>query len=299
MSQFPVNTEEGLYEAVNYLASGPSGLGQNFQGFSAYLPAYVRPKGRQPWSLPIDSTLDPSIYLNIPISNITIVGGNPSRLVTFTFATAQPTAPFEYGDGFEVYDVIETGPGESYNYSGGYTVYECTTTDVTIVTSEPLNWATYVSGGWGGRDFMNYATSTDCNGRVSVQSATTQVFVSAQLDMSWDYTCVVDGDYSIIVSINRLKGFPSQTPGSSEYLFADSVLISEKTFVKTATAGTGTDSLEAIFTTILDGPNLDFGYYWYILEIEFDVNSTDGVYDTTIGKVTTGLRSLTSQVIKQ
>jgi len=125
------------------------------------------------------------------------------------------------------------------------------------------------------------------------------VFVSAQINLSYEYTCVVPGDYSVVIRINRLRGFPSTTPGSSEYLFADTVLVSERTLTKTATVGTGIANAEAIFTTILDGPNLDFGYYWYILEIEFDVSSTDGVYDTTIGKVTTGLRSLTSQVIKQ
>jgi hypothetical protein len=123
--------------------------------------------------------------------------------------------------------------------------------------------------------------------------------VSAQINLSYEYTCVVPGDYSVVIRINRLRGFPSTTPGSSEYLFADTVLVSERTLTKTATVGTGIANAEAIFTTILDGPNLDFGYYWYILEIEFDVSSTDGVYDTTIGKVTTGLRSLTSQVIKQ
>jgi hypothetical protein len=39
MAQFPINTTQGIYEAVNYLASGPSGLGQDFAGFSSYQPA--------------------------------------------------------------------------------------------------------------------------------------------------------------------------------------------------------------------------------------------------------------------
>lgn len=35
MSQFPLDTESNLVEAVNYLLSGPTGSGQNFQGVSA------------------------------------------------------------------------------------------------------------------------------------------------------------------------------------------------------------------------------------------------------------------------
>jgi hypothetical protein len=48
-------------------------------------------------------------------------------------------------------------------------------------------------------------------------------------------------------------------------------VVSQKTFVKSVVTGTGTQDLEAIFTTVLDGPNLDFGYYWYILEVQFAV----------------------------
>ena len=48
MAQYPVEDTAGLFEAVNYLLSGPSGLGQNFQGFSSYQPAYVTGTFRQP-----------------------------------------------------------------------------------------------------------------------------------------------------------------------------------------------------------------------------------------------------------
>lgn len=50
MSQFPINTAHGLYEAVNYLASGPSGLGQDFNGFTAYLPGYLTGNYRTPYT---------------------------------------------------------------------------------------------------------------------------------------------------------------------------------------------------------------------------------------------------------
>ena len=82
-------------------------------------------------------------------------------------------------------------------------------------------------------------------------------------------------------------------------MFADTELVSEKAFTKSVTPGSGTQDLEAIFTTVLDGPNLNFGYYWYILAVRFDMPQTSAPYDITIGKAITKLRSLTAQVIKQ
>ena len=52
MAQFPINTPQGLYEAVNYLASGPQGLGQNFAGFSSFEPAYLTGNYRFPFTSP-------------------------------------------------------------------------------------------------------------------------------------------------------------------------------------------------------------------------------------------------------
>jgi len=57
VSKYPVEVsdEEGQVDAINYLLSGPAGLGQNFSGFSTYLPAYLRPTVRQPFVQPITS----------------------------------------------------------------------------------------------------------------------------------------------------------------------------------------------------------------------------------------------------
>ena len=297
MSQFPIEIgdDAATNEAVNYLLSGPAGLGQNFQGFSAYLPAYVRPSGRQPWDLPVTvgdpptaQPLNPSIYLDIPINNIT-ASPNPGQEIVLTFNTPLATAPFQYGDSVDL-----AGVTPSF-YNDAYTVFSCTTNDVTLFTAGTYTWPAYVSNGSVGRNYMNYPNSTDCNARVTVTGPTDQVFVSAQLDLSYEYECFNNISYDVVVRISRGKGFPDTTPGSNDYLFADFITISEKTFTKTVTVGSGTDTLEAIFTTVLDGPNLDFGYYWYILEVEFVALITD----VTIGRATTGLRSLTAQVIKQ
>lgn len=307
VAKYPVDAgdSEGITDAVNYLLSGPSGLGQNFQGFAAYLPAYLRPSFKQPWSLPIDSTLDPAIYLQLSLSNAFpcdstgTASGPTSEYVRLDFTTSLATAPFQFGDIVSITDVVDDGGGNPpYSYDdSGYLVFSCTTSYV-IVTFDfvAYEWSNYISGGYVGRDRLGVTLSTECNARVTVEGPTTVVFLSAQLDMSWEYVVNTPNDYDVRVQITRFRGFPSDTPGSTEYLFADGVLVSEKLFTFTGTTS-GTDSLGAVFTTVLDSPS--FGYYWYILEVIFETPQVTPPYDITIGKVTTGLRSLTTQVIKQ
>ena len=268
MSQFPIeiNDSQGINDAVNYLLSGPSGLGQNFEGFAAYQPAYLRSSFRQPWSVSIASGLNSSIYLALPISNAQPVGGNPSFQVEFTFATPQATAPFEWGDRVKV-----TGVTPSVYNDSDYVVFSCSVTSVIIQYTAAVTWAPYISGGAIGRDRMNRPLDTDCNARVSVAGPTDQVFVSAQLDLTWEYTCTMADDYDVVVAIYRSQGFPTASTTNTDYLFSNSVLVGEKTFARSVTAGTGTQSLEAVFSTVLDGPGLPFGLYWYILSVEFQV----------------------------
>jgi hypothetical protein len=59
--------------------------------------------------------------------------------------------------------------------------------------------------------------------------------------------------------------------------------------------------LPAVETSFSNFPDTDIapGYYWYILEVEFNSASTGSTYNVAVGKATTGLRSLTAQVIKQ
>ena len=43
MATFPVQSgsEQNIIDGLNYVLSGPSGLGQNFAGFSSYTPAWL------------------------------------------------------------------------------------------------------------------------------------------------------------------------------------------------------------------------------------------------------------------
>jgi hypothetical protein len=292
-AKYPVETsdQEGIVDAVNYLLSGPAGLGQNFQGFSSYTPAYVRPSTRQPFMLPIDTTLIPTWAFAWTITNITLVGSNPTQYlqIDFTPSVVLTDPPFQYGD-----RVYVTGCTPSF-YDDRYTVLSSTTSSVTVFLTKDYTWPTFVSGGTVGRDWYDVSTSTDCNARVTVLGPTDQVFVTAQLLLDIDYTASVASDFDIVVQINRLTGFPTNIAGDNDFVFSNSVTVSERVFNYTPSANGTINDLETIFTTVLDGPNLDFGYYWYILDVSFNINSGD----VLPGNVIAGLRSLTAQVIKQ
>lgn len=287
MAQYPVDDSHGIYEAVNYLLSGPGGNGQNFDGFSSYAPTYIRPSFKQPWSLPVTvtnpttgypqaQTLQTAWYLSIPISNAVPVGGNPGYQIKLTFATPFADPPFQYGDRLDVSGIVDTTPGtETYN-GNGYTVFSSTTTDVTLFTANQYNWATYVSGGTVGRDYSNFAQSTDCNAKIFVNSGTDQVFVTAQIKLDYDYTVTTASEYDIIVQINRYSGsVANSTPTSPTdiivYDYQDT--INQQVFHKSVSTS-GADSIEAVFTTTLDGPALGLGSYWYILDVLFVTKPT-------------------------
>jgi len=289
MAQYPIESgdQAAISEGLNYLLSGPAGLGQNFQGFSAYLPAYIRPSTRQPFMLPIDTTLVPTWAFAWTITNITLVGSNPTQYlqIDFTPTTALTDPPFEYGD-----RVFVTGVNPSF-YNDRYRVLSCTTSSMIVFPTKDYTWPAYVSGGTVGRDWYDEATSTDCNARVTVLGPTDQVFVTAQLIMDIDYTSTMYSKFEILVQVNRLTGFPTNVAGDNDYVFSNSTTVTERRFPFTITGGGSTpyigtiSDLETVFTTALDGPNLDFGYYWYILDVTF--------VKTNLQLLTGGVGSLT------
>lgn len=285
MAQYPIESgdQAAISEGLNYLLSGPAGLGQNFQGFSAYLPAYIRPSTRQPFMLPIDTTLVPTWAFAWTITNITLVGSNPTQYlqIDFTPTTALTDPPFEYGD-----RVFVTGVNPTF-YNDRYRVLSCTTSSMIVFPTKDYTWPPYVSGGTVGRDWYDVATSTDCNARVTVLGPTDQVFVTAQIILDIDYTLSEASRFEILVQINRLTGFPTNVAGDNDYVFSNSSTVTERRYAYapvTAVPGTISD-LETVFTTALDGPNLDFGYYWYILDVTF-VRTGLQISDGGIGSVT-------------
>jgi hypothetical protein len=264
MSQFPVENEPGLYEGVNYLLSGPAGLGQNFEGFASYTPAYVRPALRAPFTIPLDTTQNPDWYVEpLAIGNIVALDTNSFRV---DYATTQSPAPFSAGDYVTIADVSDSSDTSGETFNGSYTVLSGNTTSIVCGTSTAYNWATYDSGGEVGRDWTDARTSTDCNALVTIFGPTDRAFISAQLQMNFGWeVSEADSEFDVNVYINRYRAFPViGQPGQVVFQFDQTITQRRYHYVE---SGNGSDSLDTIFTTAIDSPN--FGYYWYILEIEF------------------------------
>lgn len=292
MAQFPVSDDQSLQDAVNYLLSGPSGLGQYFQGFSAYLPGYVTGNFRRPYNS------ETVAYLYVAPINLSTSEMLDGRTYKFTFASTQPSIPFVNGNGPTVSDTSDPWYNDSYTKIG---VVECTTTYCIVrVTSDSAIVAPATGG-----TIQYYSTddgykSTQCNARVTVNGGTDRVFVSGQLDNIISYTNTgAPATLTYSVAIRRWVGFVNPDPINPDYLFDVDATVAEKIYTYTLLTGSGTLPLvETVFTTILDVPPP--GYYWYILEVKF--NQPDSPTYISPLQVTTSetkLRSLSVQVVKQ
>ena len=268
MSQFPINTPQGVYEAVNYLASGPAGLGQDFQGFSDYNPAYLTGNFRKPFTQP---TADNLYVAPIALSSSQMLNGHTWK---FTFASPQATPPFSPGNNIDV-EGVTSSPVDWYN--GIYSpvgVVQCTTTYVICQTAKSYPLQSAGTGGYVTYTNLDYNMSTDCNARVTVTGAQDRVFISAQLDNIISYIVSTGSDDLVYtVAVNRYKGYINNDPINPDYIFDLDSTVALKTYTYSSLSGTGTLALnETIFTTLLDEPAP--GYYWYILEVQF--TSTGG-----------------------
>jgi hypothetical protein len=282
-AKYPVepSDEEGIVDAVNYLLSGPAGLGQNFDGFSDYNPAYLTATFRAPFTVPITTTPPPKLYVApINIGNIT-VPNNPGSIVDITYASTQTPVPFSQGDTVRI-----SGATPSF-YNGPYnrSVLEPTGTGVVLQYITDETWPPYVSGGTITKNASNTENSTDCNGRVTVYGPTDKVFLSAQLNLDFTYTCSTASEWDIKIVINRYVGFPTETAGDNDYLFdldTNPVVSEQITHYNESTSGSSGNT-EYIFTTVLDQPS--FGYYWYILDIIFSTLNPDlgGLLESNMG----------------
>ena len=269
-----VSDSEGIVDAVNYLLSGPAGLGQNFDGFSDYKSAYMTGTVRAPFTAPLSTNPVPTMYVApIALTNITIPN-NPGAI--FKAFYTNPTIPFNPGDNCRVRNVVDDGSGEAFNGTYRRSVLE-STTGYTLVQwsggTDATIWSNYLSGGTIEKNMSNLDLSTDCNGRVTVYGPTDEVFLSAQLNLDFTYDCTVASEWDIIVKIQRYAGEPTKTPGDNDYLFdldTNPIVSQQVTHYSQSTSGVSGNT-EYIFTTVLDQPS--FGYYWYILDVVFSTKN--------------------------
>jgi len=295
MSQYPVSTAKGIRDGVNYLLSGPAGLGQFFQGFSTYQTGYLTGNFRVPFT----STNPVALYV-APITLGTSSNPDPYTWI-FNFATAQSQPPFSLGNGVRIAGVADS------NYDGHYSktgVANCTTTQLVLKYGYTVPLEPNSSGGTATYYITESAStpspadiawnSTDCNARIITTSATDRVFVSAQLNSIISYTCTTDSVLEYSVAVNRYVGELNQDPTNPDYLFFYDFTTGYKKYSYNLTAGSGTlPNIETIYTTVVDNPTPN--YYWYILEVAFYVPSGD----LQVTQCEFAQRSLSSQVVKQ
>lgn len=297
MAAFPATSGdlEGLVDAVNYLLSGPAGLGQNFAGFSAYEPNWLTGNFRLPYSQSTPADLYvPPIFLQ----KSEMLDG---RTWKYTFQDEQSAPPFQIGNNIFVGNVDN-------NYNGTFIpigVIACTTTHVIARTQSEYTVVPPSPGGFVVLEaFRNDYISTDCNSRVVVDSATDRVFISAQVDAEISYQimeAVSSDTLTVEVAVDRYIGGLVTTSGASDYRFVFDKTVAAKTYTYTGLRGSGTLPLqETVFATILDQPAP--GYYWYILEMKFiwtNGNSLLFSERSQVESVKTFLRCMTTQVVKQ
>ena len=292
MAQFPVTDESGTQDALNYLLSGPSGLGQNFQGFSAYTDAYLTGNYRPPFS----KSTTASLYV-APISCASAVQLD-DRTFQYNFSSTQASPPFDEGNNI-------SGSGWTntfYNGNQGVIgVIECTTTYVRFRTNNSYpGIGDDLAGGYVYLEPVGL-NSTDCNAKVTVNGNTDRVFISAQLNNIISFESSTPSDFDYTVTINRYIGLPNFDPTNPEYIFVPDDTNGKNPIVSTKTyhyygldnSVNPLDNVETIFSTVIDKPGS--GYYWYILEVAYDAIS--GPIQVTSSLME--LRSLSAQVVKQ
>lgn len=293
ISKFPIeiSDREGIADAVNYLLSGPAGLGQNFDGFSDYNPLIIRPTFARPFTLPVDTTLDASWYIRLPATAAAPTPSNPTQYITIDFGAGPgyTNPPFQFGDRLRL-----TGFTPSF-WDDTYYVFSSTTTSVTLYTSGTYTWPPVTVLGDIVRDYINFPVSTDCLAQVVVDSTTQRIFITAQVEFS--YTVLSEtipplpayysnSNWDLVVQVNRYAIGINEN-GNQVFSFQETVsqkIISDN--IGSPTAG----EAQAIFTTVID-QQLNFGSYAYILEIAFVTaptlgdGSTPGLggYGTSLG----------------
>jgi hypothetical protein len=304
MSQFPVETQDiqGLAEGVNYLLSGPGGLGQNFAGVTSSVPNWVTGNFRIPYT---QATIS---QLYVPA--ITLSGAEmlDLRTVKYTFASAQAVPPFSLGNGINVEGFVNP----IYNSSGnGYTaigVVQCTTTYFIVrklsdassfsppeATASAI--AYYYSTEYLVTDPLNetfYSSVQDL--RVTITGATDRVFVSSQSDITLTYTATGSGTAYVVANIDRYRGFPNSDPTNPDYFFQFDSTVIYKVYSFPYTAGTNTiDTFTNIFTSVIDEPDTGYYRYFYSLGLGSDAAALE---DFQFTNIEVNARSMSTQVVK-
>ena len=235
MATYPIGAGDtaNILEAVNYVASGPSGLGQQLQGFSSYTPTNLTGNFRVPFT-----ATGASMY----VAPIALASSEWLDDYTwkYTFAAAQPSAPFALGSPVRVTGVT---PSDFNGYFLRIGVVECSTTYV--ICREQTSYPNPGVVGTGGQIELNVVDavnngegaelSTDANAFVSIDGGNSLVSVTAQVDISpFDYA-VLYTDYPVVVTeldiyvlIYRYVAINVGTIPNPQYRFIPDKIVSQQ-----------------------------------------------------------------------
>jgi len=214
MAKYPVeiSDSEGIVDAVNYVLSGPAGLGQNFAGFSSSATGYLTGNFRVPYT---SATFVPTYVDPISLSTAEMLDG---RTFKFTFAATQAAPPFQAGNIIQTYNFTNDWYNDFWSPIG---VAECTVDYVIVRVSNFLPDPGPDTGG--GTVYFSTANipdiSTDCNARVTVTGPTDRVFINAQLNSIPSYSAVDTSPLDYIIRINRYRGETNNDPTNQGYIF--------------------------------------------------------------------------------
>jgi len=293
---YPIAQGESITDAINYVLSGPGGLGQNFAGVNGTVDAYLTGNFRVPF------TQDTPAQLYVPAIALSNAQQIDQRTIKYTFTTPQASPPFALGNGLTVTGITPSTYNSASLNTAGYPiiqigVIECTTTYVTVRTRSDITTAlgSYVSGGSIRFDNMDFYLATDCDVRVTVLGGQERVFISAQVDQEFDYTVLTGTpDIRMYVEISRYTAYTNDDPNNPDYIFLDQTTITTKSYDYLALTGTGSKRQETIYTSVVDDP--DPGFYRYILEVYFETFGATTDIQVTQDKLR--FRSISAQVIK-
>lgn len=294
MAKYPVerSDSEGIVDALNYVLSGPGGLGQNFRGVNFSDPGYLTGNFAPAFTSPT-----PVFTYVAPIAVSTAEKLSPNTF-KYTFAAAQPSPPFFLGS-----NLVASGMSKAqYNRRFLVGVVECTTTYVVARVRRQLGDPGSATGGTVGLELPTGPAdynATDCDIRdIVVTSATDRVFVSSQIINSiyTDATAVSNLTYT--VSLNRYRASSTDSPDNLDFTYSlDKTIAYRNYYSITCDIGTQVlvaDQIETLFTNVVDSPGP--GLFRYILELQF---VTDVGGDAVVSYCELGYRSLACQVVKE
>ena len=310
MSQFPVSTQDGVYQSLNYLLSGPSNSGQSIRGSSSNVATPLsedivdQTTGQIVNSSPIVTNfLQP--YLTDLQSRVGVTGGTDRVLLsaqlnnTYTYTTtadctlqytvfinryrAQQNNSTTYNDFLFFFDA--TVASQEYTSSLSTTdggLISVTASGTKIAYTQPTSGSLFpaVDTVFVG---VNAATGTGLSANIQVEIA--YGAAGSYTDANTKVTVIAAGELWTVGDTIVIDG--ADLGGVSG--------VNDLTLTVTGTSfGSGPSvTQETIFTNVVDEPGL--GFYLYAVEVQW--YALTGVID--IDSSSLGVRSLSAQVLKQ